>query len=285
MNEARERPLLSGGDFNQQGQRLNVLIEKIDSFPDPKARDLMHETLRSILALHRDGLARILQLVKNSGTAGREVRDALLRDKLVRGLLLIHSLHPVPLEARLREALAKVQPYMESHGGDVELIQLENDVARLRLQGTCKSCPSSAVTLELAVRRAIEEACPDLLGFEVEGAVAQGAVSDHLPAEAPAWTAVDNLARLENGEMRSIDIAAVPVLVLRSGGRLYAYRNHCPACGASLDESVIEDEILSCRRGHRFDVKRAGLCPDNSEIHLEPFPLLSANGTVRISVK
>jgi len=35
------------------------------------------------------------------------------------------------------------------------------------LEGTCKTCPSSTITLELAVRRAVEEACPDLAGFEV----------------------------------------------------------------------------------------------------------------------
>ena len=72
-------------------------------------------------------------------------------------------------ETPLREALEKVRPYMQSHGGNIELLSLENDVASVRLSGTCKSCPSSAITLELAVRRAVEEACPDLLGFEVVG--------------------------------------------------------------------------------------------------------------------
>jgi Fe-S cluster biogenesis protein NfuA len=58
---------------------------------------------------------------------------------------------------------------MRSHGGNIELLSLENDVARLKLEGTCKTCPSSTVTLELAFRRAVEEACPDLFGFEVVG--------------------------------------------------------------------------------------------------------------------
>src|SRR5262249_24949788 len=97
-------------------------------------------------------------------------QDALAHDKLVRGLLLIHGLHPVPLESRLAAALDKIRPYLQSHGGNVELISLRNDIARLRLQGTRRSCPSSAITLELAVRHALEEACPDLAGFEVEGA-------------------------------------------------------------------------------------------------------------------
>jgi Fe-S cluster biogenesis protein NfuA/nitrite reductase/ring-hydroxylating ferredoxin subunit len=270
---------------NQQGKRIHALVERIDSLPDAAARELVHECLQSILALHGDGLARILQLVKNAGGAGQEIKDALLRDKLVRGLLLIHGLHPVPLETRLREALEKIRPYMKSHGGNVELIHLENDLAKLRLEGTCKSCPSSSVTMELAVRQAVEEACPDLLGFEVEGVVAQSAATNHTPAEAPKWTVMDNFVQLQDGEMRVMEVAAVPVLFVKAIGHLYAYRNHCPACATRLDAAVLESKILNCRLGHRFDVQRAGLCPDNPEIHLEPFPLLAANGTVRISVR
>lgn len=280
-----ERPSLAGGDFHQQGQRINELIQQVNSLPDPVARELLHECIRSLLGLHGDGLARVLQLVKNSGAAGVEVHEALLRDKLVRGLLLIHGLHPVPLETRLREALGKVRPYMESHGGNVELIHLKDDVAKLRLQGTCKSCPSSAITLELAVRHAIEEACPDLLGFEVEGSVAQSEAPVHTPAAAPSWTAVEGIEELSDGEMRFIDVGAVSVLVLKTGGNLYAYRNHCPACESNLKAAVVEAELLTCRLGHRFDVQRAGLCPDNAEVHLEPFPLLTTNGSVKVSVR
>ena len=159
---------MSLGSISREGKRLEELIERLGALPDPQARELGQECLHSLLQLYGDGLARILQLVNNEGAPGEKVRDALLRDKLVRGLLLIHGLHPVSLEQRLMGALAKIRPYLKSHGGDVELLGLQDDVARLRLSGACKTCPSSSVTLELAVRQAIEEACPDLAGFEVE---------------------------------------------------------------------------------------------------------------------
>jgi Fe-S cluster biogenesis protein NfuA len=157
-------------ESGNMAKRLQELLEQIQSHPNPAARALLQECLQSLLAFYGDGLARILKLVQDAGPTGEKILERLMHDHAVSGLLLIHGLHPVALETRLRGALEKVRPYMQSHGGNIELLGLENEVARVKLQGTCKSCPSSAVTLELAVRRAVEEACPDLLGFEVVGA-------------------------------------------------------------------------------------------------------------------
>ena len=88
---------------------------------------------------------------------------------MVASLLLIHGLYPVELETRVHEALESVRPYMESHGGDVELLGIEDGVARLRLVGHCEGCPASEATLELAIKKALEETAPDLEGLEVEG--------------------------------------------------------------------------------------------------------------------
>jgi Fe-S cluster biogenesis protein NfuA len=166
VSHDESRPPESGN----MAKRLQELLEQIQSHPNPAARTLLQECVQSLLAFYGDGLSRILRHVQDAGPTGEEILERLMHDHAVSGLLLIHGLHPVALETRLRGALEKVRPYMQSHGGNIELLGLENDVARVKLQGTCKSCPSSGVTLELAVRRAVEEACPDLLGFEVVGA-------------------------------------------------------------------------------------------------------------------
>jgi Fe-S cluster biogenesis protein NfuA len=83
---------------------------------------------------------------------------------------MLHGLHPVPLETRVRAALDDVRPYLESHGGNVELLSLEGGVARLRLEGSCSGCPSSTVTLKLAIEDAIYKAAPDIAGVEADGA-------------------------------------------------------------------------------------------------------------------
>ena len=62
----------------------------------------------------------------------------------------------------MRGALDEVRPYLASHGGDVELLGVEDGVVRLRLEGSCNGCPSSAMTLKLAIEEAIARAAPDV---------------------------------------------------------------------------------------------------------------------------
>lgn len=164
-------------DSREMGKRLQELIEQIQTQRNPAARALLQECLQSLLTFYGEGLSRMLEQIQASGAEGKKILDRMLKEPAVSGLLLIHGLHPVPLETRLHGALEKVRPYMQSHGGNIELLSLENEVAQIRLQGTCKTCPSSAVTLELAVRRAVEEACPDLAGFEVLAGAPEAAVA------------------------------------------------------------------------------------------------------------
>ena len=262
---------------------MQELIARIDVLPDRNARELLQECLQEVLAFYGIGLDRVLEVTR-SAPGGEEAYDRLVHDSIVRGMLLIHGLHPVPLETRLREALEKVRPYMQSHGGNVEFLSLDNDTARLRLAGHCKSCPSSAVTLELALKQAIEEACPDLLGFDCEGvAPAPAHEESHTPNEAPSWTVVE-LHELKDGQLVPIHAAGIPLVVCKTEGRLYAYRDRCPACNMPLHLGVLDRTLLSCRAGHRYDVQRAGRALDSANLHLDPFPLLNNGDTVKIAL-
>src|SRR6185312_8415915 len=115
------------------------------------------------------GLERVVEILDGAGGAAAEVKQQLADDGIVASLMLIHDLYPVPVEERVADALEEVRPYMESHGGNVELVSLEDGVVRLRLEGSCDGCPASSSTLELAIKTALDEAAPDLTGIEVEG--------------------------------------------------------------------------------------------------------------------
>ena len=90
-----------------------------------------------------------------------------------------------------------MRPYLESHGGDVELIAVipSEGIVKVRLLGSCDGCPSSSVTLKLSVEQAIHEAAPEIVDIQVEGYVDPTApVAAPLPASAPIQLSVKPVA-------------------------------------------------------------------------------------------
>ncbi|MGB9180889.1 MAG: NifU family protein, partial [Pyrinomonadaceae bacterium] len=163
-------------DFQTRMQHVEGLIRKIENLPDAEARASALELVQSLMDFHGAGLDRLMEIVAEEGEAGYRIFDNFASDDLVGSLLLLYGLHPVPLETRVMQALDKVRPYLDSHGGNVELIGISTDgIVRLRLQGSCKSCPSSSMTLKLAIEEAIMAAAPDVAAIEAEGVSEQPA--------------------------------------------------------------------------------------------------------------
>jgi Fe-S cluster biogenesis protein NfuA/nitrite reductase/ring-hydroxylating ferredoxin subunit len=272
--------------------RIEGLLEQLDGLPEP-AREQATETVRAILDFYGEGLARLVGHVAERDD-GR-LAAAFAGDELISHLLLIHGLHPVPLEERVRGALDEVRPYLESHGGGVELLGVEDGVARLRMEGSCDGCPSSAATLTLAIEDAIQKAAPDVQAIAAENASAPAAngflqleVIAPLPAaaapEPPGWSPAGALPDLGGPEVR--DVAGEPVLFTRVDASVYAYRPGCPACGASLGAAAARGAELTCAGcGHAYDIVLAGRCRDAPELHLDPLPLLVDDaGLVRVAL-
>ena len=140
--------------------RVEALLEKLEAHPDPAVRESVRELVRVLLDFHQKGLSRIMAL--SEGLAAR-----LAAHPEVEPLLLLHGLHPEALDLRVRRALEKVRPYLSSHGGFVELVGVEEGRVRLRLQGSCDGCPSSAETLRTSIEAAILAVAPDAEGIEV----------------------------------------------------------------------------------------------------------------------
>ena len=143
------------------GERIETLLQA-NAGAGPVVRDRAEQLVREVVQLYGAALERTVAL------ADPATMDAMVRDDLVSSLLLVHGLHPHDVETRVRTALDSVRPYLGSHGGDVELIEVAGGVVRLRLLGSCNSCPSSSVTLETAVQDAVQAAAPETTGIDVE---------------------------------------------------------------------------------------------------------------------
>jgi Fe-S cluster biogenesis protein NfuA/nitrite reductase/ring-hydroxylating ferredoxin subunit len=289
--------LLDDRELRERVARMETLLEEIETFSDPSARSKAAEMVQTLLELYGEGLARMMDAVARGGESERTF-EAFAEDELVSHLMLLHGLHPLDVETRVIRALEEVRPYLQSHGGNVELLGVEGSVARLRMQGSCDGCPSSAMTLKLAIEEAVQKAAPDLEGVEAEG-VAEPEPAPNIVAgptlrkkekkrpeeDGASWTVVGGLPQLSGGGLLAKEISGEPVLFVKLDKDLYAYRNLCPGCGESLEGGSLKGAELGCPGcGRRYDVRRAGRCLDTPQLHLEPIPLLvSEEGLVKIA--
>jgi Fe-S cluster biogenesis protein NfuA/nitrite reductase/ring-hydroxylating ferredoxin subunit len=269
-------------DAEQLIARVQELTGRLEDLDDPGCRELAEELTAAVVQMYGAGLERIVEL------ADAATRDELAKDELVSGLLMIHDLYPVPIEERVLEALDSVRPYMESHGGNVELLGVEDGVAKLRLEGSCKSCRASSSTLELAVRQALEAAAPDLLGMDVEGVVEdedEGIGGMPLPlikVTPPAWYSLE-ISAPETLIATAID--GVPLVVANVDGTLLAYRNTCADCGGALDEGALDGGALGCPGcGRRYFLPQAGRSMDDDHLQLQPVPLLREQEEIKVAL-
>jgi Fe-S cluster biogenesis protein NfuA/nitrite reductase/ring-hydroxylating ferredoxin subunit len=273
------------------GDRIQTLLDA-SAAGGPVARERAEQLVREVTDLYGAGLERMMGIAVAANPA---LAEAFLRDDLLASLLLVHGLHPHGVERRVADALDSVRPYLGSHGGDVHLVEVDGDVVRLQFAGSCKSCPSSAVTLELAVEDAVRAAAPEISSIEVVAAenassptvIAPESLLSRVHADArrsTGWHGVPALAELAPGEVGGFQVAGTVVLACRVGGDVFAYRDRCPTCTESMAGARLRDTELRCPRCQTgFDVVHAGAQIDGEQ-HLEPIPVLLRNGVLSMAV-
>jgi len=278
------------------GDRIQTLLES-SAAGGAAAYERAQQLVREVVELYGAGLQRIMRSLDDPASDNRWA-ERLATDDLVASLLLVHGLHPHDVRRRVSDALDRVRPYLGSHGGDVDLLGVDGDTVRLAFTGSCKSCPSSAVTLELAIEDAVRAAAPEVCAIEVVTAESTGII----PAEsllaplrsnghsrsdghrATQWHPVPELAELVPGEVGGFAVAGTTVLACQVGDELFAYLDHCPVCEDSLAGAGLRDALLRCPRcGTDFDVVRAGAGGNGT--HLEPVPVLPRDGVLSLALR
>lgn len=289
----------------QSMEQIEGLVRRVENLPDPEARASALALMQALMEFHGAGIERLMEIVADSGEPVAAIFDKFAADDLVGSLLLLYGQHPLALETRVTRALDKVRPYLDSHGGNVELIGIADGVVRLRMQGSCKSCPSSAMTLKLAIEEAIYVAAPDVVAIEAEGVTQQpaatgfvqigestrkgnGAVAHNSNGNGnggASWEEVSGLSTLGTSTVRLLEVRGRSVLFCRLGESFYAYGNNCPGCGSALKDAHLELTNLVCPKcRQQYDVIRAGRGLDQPNLYLEPFPLLFEQGQAKVAL-
>jgi hypothetical protein len=144
-------------------ERIERLLAEVRATAGPVALPRVEALVQSLVELYGQALARLATLVESGGGMTDELRARLAGDELVASLLALHGVHPFPAEQRISARLAEAA----SEVGTVELVAVEEGVARLRVLGSARRVapgPLGAVLQQL-----VEEVAPELRSVRIEG--------------------------------------------------------------------------------------------------------------------
>lgn len=143
-------------------ERLLGALEQADAQTAAAARDV----IATLLEVHRAGLARLVALMQMSSSCDALVA-ACTKDDAINGLLLLHDVHPLDKETRVRQALESLKPHLERAGASLVFVGLKEQTLWLRIQGDCGERLARA--LPLVVEAAVSAAAPDVATIEILG--------------------------------------------------------------------------------------------------------------------
>jgi Fe-S cluster biogenesis protein NfuA len=72
----------------------------------------------------------------------------------------------IPMKEKIEKALNDIRPALQADGGDVELVEVENNIVKVRLKGACAGCPMSQMTIKQGIERYLKKAVPEIAGVE-----------------------------------------------------------------------------------------------------------------------
>jgi Fe-S cluster biogenesis protein NfuA/nitrite reductase/ring-hydroxylating ferredoxin subunit len=270
------------------------------------------ETL--VNTLERDGDERALMLLQLMDAVHRPALELLLAGQpehpIAAAVLAMYDLVPLDEYTQVEEALDEVRPYIESHGGGLELLEVDGGIVHVRLSGSCQGCAASAMTLRRGVEEKLRERIAwfeEIVAHEPEpeaappGGLPMVQVDPRARAPAagggellqiaqlkrPVFVDVGRLDELDEGAMTVADVDDNAILIINLGGEPYAFRNVCPVDGRNpLDGGRLTGTVLVCpwhncaydaRSGKRVDDE-----PGADGLAVVPIAV-SSDGVMRIA--
>ena len=261
---------------------------------EPEARAAAEGLKAAIEAFHRPALVAIVRSLRDD-PRGKELLFGLVDRPEVRAVLALHGIIRADPATRANQTLAEVRPYLQSHGGDVELVGIEHGTAKVRLHGTCNGCSMSAVTLRETVEEALVEAVEEIDRVEV---VEDQPTAAFIPLESvgvkrsaeTGWVAGPAVADVPDGGMLRFDVGEAssagserPVgsfVATNIDRRIAVFRNACVHQGLTIDGGLISEGVLTCPwHGFTFDAS-SGECLSAPGAQLEQIPTRVEDGRV-----
>jgi Fe-S cluster biogenesis protein NfuA/nitrite reductase/ring-hydroxylating ferredoxin subunit len=268
-------------------------LESIVSHWDDSHRQTLLALRESIEELHKEAFSRLILLFKADPSTQAVLRQA-ASDEVVYAVLRHLGLVKPSLNERVEAALSSVRPFLQSHGGNVELAGLyPPDTVEIRLLGTCDGCPSSNLTLTEGVEKAIREQCPEILTIntvrglshqQTSNGVSLHLISPFAKPKDPGWQVALRLADIPQDGILVIELYGHSLLFSRQGLQVSCFENACAHMGMSLEMGEIHDGILTCPyHGFQYSLS-TGECLTAPEVQLVPHEIRVTGPNVEIQI-
>ena len=249
-------------------------MELIFATWDETPKNAVNAYRTAIEALHGEALLRLVRALKEDPAALAAMKRA-VGDEIVYAVLRRHGILKPSLAERVEVALAGIRPMLASHGGDVELIKLAPPAIEVRFLGACDGCPASQLTFHAGVKKAVEDACPEITEVRQvkgSGVVNENAVHFVSPFANQAtsdWLDAGTLDDIPEGSVLSLSIGGEKVLLSRRGTMVTCFQNACAHLGFPIHDGDVEGGIITCpHHGFQYDLG-SGECLTAPEVALQ----------------
>ena len=256
-------------EFDAAVAQLEALVETLEREGDKRALLL----LQLIDAIHRPALELIAR--------------GELEHPLASALLAMYDLAPPDERTLVEEALDEIRPYIHSHGGELELIDVSGGVVRVRMSGSCHDCAASAMTLRRGIEQVLRERYPAFREVIAEEARQPG-TRIPLPlvqVRRPVFARAGAVGELPPGELSRVQVAGVSVMLANVEGEIYAFRDGCAADGMPLEGGRLAGSVIVCPwHNCGYDARTGKRVDEPDEPGLTAVPIAVRDGMVQVAV-
>ncbi|MBJ7339449.1 NifU family protein [Mycolicibacterium sp.] len=282
-------------EFETLAKRVDDAMRALAGL-DPMSRAIAEEVKASVEAIHRAGLVSIVRRLKTEEATRAALFD-LVDDPVVHLLLSLHEIvRPDPMTLANR-VLTEVRPQLQSHGGDVALVRIDDGTAFVRLEGACNGCSMSSVTLRTLVESALTAGVPGVSAVEVlpnepsPTLISVESLTMGLNPTGEGWVRVCPADEIAAGgitpkSLTAADGAYAEVIIVNVENKLTVYRNECAHEALPLDNAMLDvsNGTLTCPwHGFCYDAT-SGECLTAPGAQLEQLPLRVDKGDVWVRV-
>ena len=248
-------------------------LETIVATWDETQRAVLEAYRRAIEALNGEAIRRLVRALKTDPAALAAMKGA-LADEVVYAVLRRHDIIRASLNERIETALQNVRPMLASHGGDVELVRIALPGIEVRFTGACDGCPASQLTFHAGVKKAVQDACPEIT--EIRQAKGRGGGESGVNFISPFaigakgnWMFAATLSDIPEGGVRAMELGGEQVLLSRNGPVVTCFQNACAHLGFALDDGEVENGTITCmHHGFQYDLA-SGECLTAPEVQLQ----------------